>query len=167
MAPAYQTPSLASVSVTMSPTSSGVVLQYALIFESVANILACSGFLYYADSFNNLMVQHPKLHTVSPFTVELFVGFLTTITIPTLLCIPNTKRAVESRPTLYAMLLTSEILLCAQFAFEALTGHNGLSAESCWFAVAIVVPWGLWRIWVLGFHPEWMGSYKEGGVKRA
>jgi hypothetical protein len=184
MAPAYHTPTLESVSVTLAPQSagsSGKIIRYALIFETLANLFGIGFFLYFAERAPafitaprpaNAMVARLMAHAnkplpVSTFTVEMLVGFILTMTVPLVLCLPNTKRAVESRPTVYATLLAGEVVLIVQCALEATTARNGLHPARCWQVIANLAPFAVWRIWMLWGRPEWFGSYKEGTVKKA
>lgn len=184
MAPAYHTPTLESVPVTLAPqsaASSGKIIRYALIFETLANLFGIGLFLYFAEQAPafiatprpaNAMVARLMAHAnkplpVSTFTVEMLVGFVATMTVPIVLCLPNTKRAVESRPTVYTTLLAGELVLIAQCVLEGTTGRNGLHPARCWQIIANLAPFALWRSWVLWVRPEWFGSYKEGNVKKA
>jgi hypothetical protein len=182
MAPAaFNTPTLASVPVSLSPHASGKIIRYALIFEALANIVGIVGILYYADQANafmaapkpanammaRLLAHANKPDPVSTLTVDILVGFVLTLTVPILLCLPNTKRAIESRPTVYALLLAGEVVLTAQFVMEALTGRNGLNPKSCWMVVSNMLGFMLFRVFVFVVKPEWFGSYKEAAIKKA
>lgn len=178
MALTHHVPTLASVPVVLS---SGKIIKYALIIEAILNVVGIVGLLYYAKelpalvaapSTSNTVAQRLGFHgavssSYTPFTSELLAGIFAVLTVPIVLCIPDTKRAIESRPTVYATLLSGEIILCIQLALEARTGRNALDVSFCWTAIYNLLPIGLWRIWVLTFRPQWMGSYREAPTKKA
>lgn len=165
-------PSLTSRPVTLSASAPGTLGRYALAVEAVVNLIAIAGMLLSPDTPVRWLSADPSSQTASAEVVasglvQWFAALIITITVPILSCIPNTKRALESRPTVYVMLLGGELALMVVMLWQASMQKNedGMSVIALLLGAGFMVLCVLWRVWVLWMRPEWMGAYVEGGEK--
>lgn len=78
------------------------------------------------------------------------------------LFIPDTKAVVDCRQTLYLALLVFELLFIPLLLWQALRMEGGMPRHSLLTAAAQFVPFVVWRVFVLGWKPEWLGRSPEG-----
>ncbi|MCJ1409938.1 hypothetical protein MMC19_004022 [Ptychographa xylographoides] len=158
--PTYNIPTTSSTRIQLDPANPGTIIRYAFAVEAFFNIFGAIPMLFTpARLLSNLTVD-----PVTPLACSLtqWLGALVlSLTVPLLLCLPNTKRAVESRPTVYWTLGAGEAAAVVVMLVQLANGGNGFGIT--FLRVSILNLGGLcaWRAWVLGYRPEWVGGYRK------
>ena len=148
----------------VDPSALGNIIRVALAFESLVTVGVGAYYMFFP--------RHYLLHTMGAAaaqatttalqsaqqfgSVNVFIG--ATIA----LFIPNTKKAIESRQILYFVLLVYELLYIPLLVWQAFMMEGGMLRKSLLDAVGQFVPFVVWRIFTLGWKPEWFGRYQEG-----
>ena len=166
-------PSLTSHPVEPAASAPGTIIRYALAIEAGVNLFGVAGMLLYPDVLVRWLSADPTPDTTSGTAavasglIHLLAALLAGFTTPLLLCIPNSKRALESRPTVYATLLAGEVALVLVMLRQALVQENGVGIRPgrLLFMVGTLGPLGRWRVGVLGIRPEGVGAYGGGRKK--
>ncbi|KAF2654370.1 hypothetical protein K491DRAFT_693899 [Lophiostoma macrostomum CBS 122681] len=152
----------------LDPTASGTVLQYALAIESTLNLIFATYILLLPTSFLSFLTPSTStpITPLSTTLAQLFALMIYTLTIPMLLAIPNTRRGIELRAPVYTYLGLSEVMLIGLFVYLGLgvgAEASGISGKAVVAVVGNLVPPCLFRWYVLGVRPEWMGRYRDVG----
>lgn len=159
----YIVPSISSDPVQVDPAAPGTVMRYALAIEAGFNIVGATGMILYPSRFLSPMVTNQsQVSAASASLVQWVGGLLFVLTVPILLCTPNTRRAIESRPTVYYTLLAGEGTLIPILLYQAAAApDSGLTPKALLlFSSGLVMPLA-WRLFVLFKRPEWMGRYRD------
>ncbi len=162
--PKHIQPTLASAAIDLDPTAPGTVMRYALGIEATINLIGTSGMLFFPSHFLSLLVSKPSEITATAQTLTQWLGALGyVLTVPMLLAIPNTRRGIESRPTVYHSLAAGELCLIPLLLYQALVKQeeSGMSRKGLLMGMASMLPHLPWRFFVLFGKPEWMGRYRD------
>ena len=162
-----------------SSTSSDLAIRVALGYEVLANVPTIFYMLVYPDWVVNYLKYSPPTSFLSSKPTEtvitaslmqligcLFVGF----TIAIASSMGSSPRAVYSRGTLYAALLVTDAMLVGLTLWQAfIVGEEqaGIKKQVLLSGAASLVPYVLWRGWVLGWKREWISVSSVGRVKAA
>jgi len=160
----YAQPTLASEPVEVDPDAKGTPIRWALGVEALLNIVGGTWMVFWPAQFLRLVV--PKPSDVTPaamISVQHYGGLVYALTVPIILAIPNTRRAIESRISTYYLLGSAEIAIICLSLYQAYgpAGGTGFTTNSLASASAGVAPVFLWRLFVLFRKPEWLGRYRE------
>lgn len=143
--------------------NTGNVVRSLFAFESVVNILISGWLLYSPAHALSFIVSSPAQNTPAAQTITQFVGLnVLVLTVPLLLGLPQTQRAIESRPTTWTMFVATEAAMLMLFYGLAGLGEEriGVKPEVLrWLAQQLVVPM-IGRAFTLGWRPQWFGKYK-------
>lgn len=162
--PKHIQPTLSSTPIIPDPAAPGTIMRYALGIEAAINLLGCAGMLFFPSRFLELLASKPSEITATATTVTQWLGALGYIlTVPMLLAIPNTRRGIESRTTVYYSLAAGELALIPLLLYQALVKReaSGMSRKGLLMGMGSMVPHLPWRFWVLFRRPEWIGRYRE------
>ncbi|MCJ1294291.1 hypothetical protein MMC34_005849 [Xylographa carneopallida] len=157
----YVSPSLASIPVQIDPSAAGTTIRWALAAEAGINALT-SAFMIFKPStlLQMISVSSSSPDPVAAAMLQWLGGLTLALIAPLLLAFPNTKSGIESRPVVYATLLSMEVALLPLITWQAMTGHT-LSSKSLVNVAATFIGPILWRLWILWYRPELMGRYTE------
>ncbi|OAL38304.1 hypothetical protein AYO20_02363 [Fonsecaea nubica] len=154
---------LRSVPVQVDPSNPGTVIRVALGVETVLNIVVGGYIVFCPQHFVGLLVSTPAMITPSLIAaVRQYGAFATSLAVPTALGIPNTRRGIESRVTVYAFLGSAEVCITLVSLYLALVGGDGSGfSKTAMLASAAAFASGLsWRLLVLLVYPQWLGAYR-------
>ncbi|TKA78062.1 hypothetical protein B0A49_03518 [Cryomyces minteri] len=157
----YIQPTLASVPVEIDPSAPGTVIRYALAIEAAANIFGGTAMVFFPSQVLSLMVT--KTSFINPTTESLvqWLGALVYgLTVPVLLAIPNTRRGIESRQTVYYTLLGGEGTLIPTFLWH-MTRNSGFTYKSLVASAVVLAATCGWRLLALFKRPDWLGRYRD------
>jgi len=160
----YITPSaMSSDPVELDPSADGTVMRYALVTEAAFNIIGATGMMLYPSEFLSLMVTNQSQVTAASASLMQWLGGLVYgLTVPLLLCLPNTRTAIESRPTVYHTLLAGEGVLIPLLMYQASASPSfGLTWKALFVCSLNMAGPCLWRLFVLFRRPELMGRYRD------
>lgn len=139
-------------------------MRYALGIESALNLLGCTGMLLFPSHILSLLVTTPAEITATALSVTQWVGALGyALTAPMLLALPNTRRGIESRATVYVSLAAGEMMLAPLLLWQALgkSEGSGMTRRALLLAGCSMLPHLPWRFFVLLGKPEWIGRYRD------
>ncbi|MCJ1398924.1 hypothetical protein MMC11_002125 [Xylographa trunciseda] len=164
--PNYALPTTISRPVSLDPSAPGTIIRAALLIEALGNILGAIPMIFLARPLLSLITSS----TPSPLAVSLtqWLGGLTCgLAAPLLLAYPNTKRAMESRTTVYWTLGAGEGALVPLLLWQYMSEGRGSGLPGGFLlgAAGVLAATAVWRLWVMQVRPEWMGRYREEGVK--
>jgi len=160
----YTQPTTSSTPVTIDPSAPGTIIRYAFALESAFNVLGAAGMLLTPRSILTFLASSPS--QITPLAVSLtqwFGAVVFALTAPLILCLPNTRRAVESRTTTYWTLAAGEGILVPLFLWQLGNGEEGSGFTRQALVMGAVQLGALvgWRLYVLLRRPEWIGRYRE------
>jgi hypothetical protein len=152
-----------------SAKPSDTAIRIALGYEVLANIPTIFLMLAYPDwvvdylrftpppsLLGSKVTESVLTPTLEQWIACLFVGF----TIAVGSSIGRSPRAVHSRATLYAGLLVTDAMLVGLMLWHAfVVGEENVGVKKTVLlnGAASLVPYVLWRGWVLGWKGEWVG----------
>jgi len=158
--------------------SSLSTIQLALALESGANIFGATIMLLFPrpiltslTSAPSRTASHPNPPSVSPTTIQLLQWLAVLVyglTPQLLLALPNQRGARDKRWTAYVTLGAGEGALIAVMLWQALRGEQaegGLTRRALGGCVAGLMPFMVWRVWVLGARPGMLGESGSGGKR--
>jgi len=158
----YIQPTTTSTPISPDPSAPGTIIRYAMAIEAAFNVLGAAGVVLAPRSILSFMASSPSQITPLAVTFTQWIGgMVVALTVPLMLCLPNTRRAVESRTTTYWALAAGEGFLVPMFLWQ-MGEESGFTRKAL---VAGAVQLGVlvgWRLYVLLRKPEWMGRYREG-----
>lgn len=138
-----------------------------MVLEAAFNILGAIPMLFFPSTVASLMTS---TGAASPATAQLlqWLGALTLgLTPQLLLALQNTKTAIESRATVYVTLGAGEAMLIPVMLWQAGVGdEGGFTGKALVRAAGVLLVPLVWRVYVLGWRPELLGRYVEGGEGR-
>jgi hypothetical protein len=154
------------------------IIQYALGFESLANIFGATLFTFFpayclsrATAKTDLAFISPHAHFsfASPSSITLLQAFGTIIfalTVPLVMCIKDRPGVEDTRRVVYWTLGVGEALLIPLLLIKAMEGDkSGFKSDILVGGAANLVPILLWRVWVLGVKPGWLIGAGKGKEK--
>ncbi|MCJ1250806.1 hypothetical protein MMC30_008034 [Trapelia coarctata] len=135
-----------------------------MAIEAAFNVFGAIGMILAPDYVLSLMVSSPS--QITPLAVSLtqwLAAVVLALTAPLVLCLPNTRRAVESRATTYWTLGVGEGFLVPMFLWQMGKGEEGSGFTKQALVASAVQLGGLvgWRLYVLLGRPEWLGRYRD------
>ncbi|MCJ1477172.1 hypothetical protein MMC13_005843 [Lambiella insularis] len=161
--PEYTFPSTTSHPIMLDPSAPGTVMRYAIATEAFFNLLGAIPMLF---SPRSLLLLISASQQPSPLAISLtqWLGALVLgLTAPLVLAYPNTRRGLQSRPTVYWTLGTGEAALVVVLVWQYLCKREGSGMSGRFLMGATGMMTGLcaWRLWVLTAKREWMGRYND------
>ncbi|KAJ5416222.1 hypothetical protein N7465_004917 [Penicillium sp. CMV-2018d] len=148
----------------VNPSAPGNIIRVALAFESLVTVGAGTYFIFFP--------RHYLLHTMGAAAAEVTttalqlvqqfgaVNILVGATVG--LFTSKARNAIESRQILYSVILVFELLYIPLLVWQTLMMESGMPRKSSLASALQFVPWVVWRIFTLGWKPEWFGRYQEG-----
>ena len=148
-------------------------IQLALALEAGANVLTATCMLLYPHYVLNALTITPASiaslldpTTTSPAAIHLlqWLAALTYgLTPPLLFAFPDHRGARDKRWTTYITLGAIDSVLIPLILWQALMGEfdGGLSRQALLGCAGGLLPFQVWRVWVLALRPEILG--KNGG----
>ncbi|MCJ1392170.1 hypothetical protein MMC18_005037 [Xylographa bjoerkii] len=164
--PKYALPTTISRPIALDPSAPGTIMRSALLIEALSNILGAIPMIFLTRPLLSLISPS----TPSPLAVSLtqwLGGLICGLAAPLLLAYPNTKRAMESRTTVYWTLGAGEGALVPLMLWQYMKEgqESGLPGGFLLGAAGVLAATAVWRLWVMLVRPEWIGRYREEGVK--
>jgi hypothetical protein len=161
---------LHSPKITVDPSNTGNVVRGLFAAESILNLLIAGWLLISPSHALSFLVSSPAQNTATAQTLTQWAGVnMLVVTIPLILGLPQSQRAIESRPTAWTTYVTAEVSILV-FCY----GLAGLGEEKIgvkpevlrWVANQVIVPM-IGRTVTLVWRPQWFGKYKvvEEGTK--
>ena len=168
---------------SLQPSHSNIMsslstIQLALALEASANIFGATLMLLFphpiltsltSSSTPSLTASSPNPSPASIQLLQYLAAIVYGLTPQLLLALPNQKGARDKRWTAYMTLGAGEGALIAVMLWQALRGEEvegGLTRRALGGCVGALMPFMVWRGWVLGVRPEVLGEGEVGG-KRA
>lgn len=154
-------------SISLDPRFPGTWIRRAMAVEAAFNILGAIPMLLFPATIAGFMTSSG---TASPAAAQLlqWLGALTLgLTPQLLLALPNTKTAVEGRAMVYLTLGAGEAMLIPVMLWQAWVGdEGGFTGRALVGAAGVLFGPFVGRVYVLGWRPELLGRYVEGGEGR-
>ncbi|KAI9696336.1 MAG: hypothetical protein M1820_008178 [Bogoriella megaspora] len=144
-----------------SPSSSGTIIRLAFLLEALFNILGAAVILLYPATCLSYFVPKPHITTTTSVSlVQWLAALILGLTPQLVLALPNSRKAVDSRPMVYTTLAWGEACLMPVLIWHAFV-ESGLSPRAMGICVGNLLPIFCWRLYVLWWKPEWFGRVKE------
>ncbi|MCJ1386503.1 hypothetical protein MMC17_009629 [Xylographa soralifera] len=164
--PKYLLPTTISRPISLDPSAPGTIMRSALLIEALSNILGAIPMIFLTRPLLSLISSSAP----SPLAVSLtqwLGGLICGLAAPLLLAYPNTKRAMESRTTVYWTLGAGEGALVPVMLWQYMSQGQGSGLPGGFLlgAAGVLAATAAWRLWVMLVRPEWMGRYREEGTK--
>ncbi|MCJ1438601.1 hypothetical protein MMC27_007991 [Xylographa pallens] len=164
--PTYVLPTTVSRPISLDPSAPGTIMRSALLIEALSNFLGGIPMIFLTRPLLSLISSE----TPSPLAVSLtqwLGGLICGLAAPLLLAYPDTKRAMESRTTVYWTLGAGEGALVPVMLWQYMSQGNGSGLPGGFLlgAAGVLAATAAWRLWVMLARPEWMGRYREEGAK--
>lgn len=159
--------------IQLDPSAPGETVRQAFLLESILNLFTLP-FIFAPRTILSWIMLDPS-QAVNPGPVlwaRCFGGLVVGALTPALWCgLPRTRRALESRRTVYLLLAGGELALVPLLVDQALKGGQtergaAISVKVAVMAMGGLIPPFLWRMWVLFVRPEMLGRYREVERKR-
>ncbi|OCL14331.1 hypothetical protein AOQ84DRAFT_384792 [Glonium stellatum] len=117
----------------------------------------------FPESFLSPLVKKPSGITPTSLALTQHFGALAfTLTAPLVLAIPNTRRGIESRQSVYCTLGAGEVCIISLALYQTYRfDDSGFSLTSLLGTTVTLAPVLLWRLYVLLRKPEWFGRYRD------
>ncbi|MCJ1285605.1 hypothetical protein MMC26_004946 [Xylographa opegraphella] len=165
-APKYVLPTTISRPISLDPSAPGTIMRSALLIEALSNILGAIPMIFLTRPLLTLISSSAP----SPLAVSLtqwLGGLICGLAAPLLLAYPNTRRAIESRTTVYWTLGAGEGALVPLMLWQYMSQGQGSGLPGGFLlgAAGVLGATAAWRLWVMLVRPEWMGRYRDEGVK--
>ena len=151
-------------------------IQLALALEAVANVLSATGLLLYPLEILNLLTATPSSTasllnpSSAPPAATYFLQWLAALTYgltpPLLFALPEHRGARDKRWTAYITLGSIDMVLIPLMVWQALmwgSDDGGLTRRALLGCAGGLLPFMVWRVWVLGFRPELLEKSGESG----
>ncbi|KAL3477461.1 hypothetical protein BJX99DRAFT_226280 [Aspergillus californicus] len=148
----------------VDPSAPGTIIRVALAFESIATVSVGAYYMFFPRHYLlHTMEAAPAQATTTALQLAQQFGGVNILVGATVgLFIPNTEKAIESRRILYVVILLFELLFVPLLLWQAFMMEGGMPRESLLAGTAPFVLCVVWRIFTLGWKPEWFGRYQEG-----
>ncbi|MCJ1290310.1 hypothetical protein MMC34_001846 [Xylographa carneopallida] len=164
--PKYVLPTTISRPINLDPSAPGTIVRSALLIEALSNILGAIPMVFLTRPLLSLISSAAP----SPLAISLtqwLGGLVCGLAAPLLLAYPNTKRAMESRTTVYLTLGAGEGVLIPVMLWQYMSEGQGSGLPGGFLlgAAGVLAATAVWRLWVMLVRPEWMGRYREEGMK--
>lgn len=159
----YIQPSTSSHAVHLDPSAPGTVIRYAMAIEAGFNILGAAGLILAPrDTLSYLVPYSSQITPVAASLTQWLGAVVLALTTPLLLCLPDSRRAVESRTTVYWTLAAGEGFLVPLFLVQLMQGDRGGFTRKALVLSSIQLSAMVgWRLYVLLRRPDWMGRYRD------
>ncbi|KAF2855536.1 hypothetical protein T440DRAFT_463936 [Plenodomus tracheiphilus IPT5] len=148
----------------VDPSAPGTIIRGALAVESVVTVGVGAYFMFFprhylihtmgatAAQATKTAIQCAQQYGAANVLVGATVGLFTS----------NSRVSIEARPILYRVVLVFELLYAPFLVWQGLTTQDGMPRSALFAAAAQFVPFVAWRVFTLGWKPEWFGRYLEG-----
>ncbi|KAF2739824.1 hypothetical protein EJ04DRAFT_508283 [Polyplosphaeria fusca] len=156
--------------VSLDPSATGTPIRIILAADALLTVAFGTGIFLYPHHAASYLALEPSLITPLVETlIQIFAVFMYTIAFKIMLCLPNSRRAIETRIPTFYMLAYSEVLLIAFFTYLFVfksEKESGISEKAVASAAVNMAPPLAFRVFVLVVKPHWVGRYAD-GAKRA
>ena len=151
----------------MSSISSLNTIQLALALEATANLFGATCMLLFPGPIITYLTSPPSPafsttpDPASSHLVQWLAALVYGLTPPLLLALPNHKDARAKRWIAYSTLGAGEASLIAVMLWQAFLGTDGgagFTRRALLGCVGGLMPFMLWRVWVLFVRPELLGE---------
>ncbi len=143
----------------------GETIRKAFAIEAFFNLLSLPVITHPRAVLSFLLLDSRQVNPASILFAKLFTGVVVgALTTGLLYSYRNTKKAIESRRSIYWILGMGEAVLLPILVSEYLKGGGrdaAISPRAALGAICCLLPPLLWRFYALFVHPEMMGRYKE------
>ncbi|APA16025.1 predicted protein [Sclerotinia sclerotiorum 1980 UF-70] len=148
----------------VDPSAPGNIIRAALAFESLLTVGVGTYYMLFPRHYllHTMGAAAAQVTTTAVQSAQQFGAMNVFIGATVGLFIPNTKHAIESRQMLYSVVLAFELLFPPLLVWQAFMMEGGMLRNSLLAAAGQFVPPIVWRIFTLGWKPEWFGRYQEG-----
>ncbi|KAH7073922.1 hypothetical protein BKA63DRAFT_491870 [Paraphoma chrysanthemicola] len=148
----------------VDPSAPGNVIRIALAVESVFTVGISAYYIFFPRHYllRTLGAASAQATTTALQMTQQYgaVGVLVGAGVG--LFVPNTKNLIEFRQPLYRALLAFEVAFIPLLLWQALKMEDGIPKNSLVSTATQFVPFVVWRIFTLGWKPEWFGRYLDG-----
>ncbi|KAH7089518.1 hypothetical protein FB567DRAFT_520912 [Paraphoma chrysanthemicola] len=148
----------------VDPSAPGNIIRIALAVESVLTVGISAYYIFFPRHYllRTLGTASAQVTTTALQMTQQFgaVGVLTGAGVG--LFVPNTKSVIELRQPLYRALLAFELAFVPLLLWQGFMMADGIPKDSMVSTALQFVPFVAWRIFTLGWKPEWFGRYLDG-----
>lgn len=148
----------------VDPSALGNIIRVALAFESLVTVGVGAYYIFFPRHYllHTMGAAAAQVTTTALQSAQQFGAVNVLVGAAVALFIPNTKNAIQSRQTLYFVILVFELLYIPLIVWQAFMMEGGMLRKSLLAGAGQFVPFVVWRIFTLGWKPEWFGRYQEG-----
>ncbi|KAH7414221.1 hypothetical protein DE146DRAFT_750382 [Phaeosphaeria sp. MPI-PUGE-AT-0046c] len=151
--------------ISPAPSASGSIIRKAFLLEALANLFTIPLITNTRWVLSFLLLHPSDINPSSILFARLFGGIVVGgLTSALLAGATNTRNGIESRRPTYLMLGIGEACLLPILAIEAAkkgSADAALSANVAGVCMGMLAPPLLWRLYVLGIRPDFLGRYTE------
>lgn len=143
-------------------------MRIALVIEAALNFLAATVMFLSPSTVLGYLATSSSPTLVTPLSstvIQIIAGIFMSIAVPLLLAVPNTRQGIELRGPVYIFLFATEVCLVSGLAYIAIfrsEKETGVRVQALWGLVGNLIPPLVFRLFVLGVKPHWIGRYRDG-----
>lgn len=147
----------------VDPAATGHVIRVALAVESALTVGMGAYYIFFPRHFlvQTMGAAASQVTTTALQAAQQYGATIAFVGAVVGLHFPNTKLAIESRQPLYRAILAFEVLYVPLLVWQAYTMEGGMSKSALLFTAWQFAPFIAWRIFTLGWKPEWFGRNLE------
>lgn len=148
----------------VDPSAPGNIIRAALALESLVTVGTGTYYMFFPRHYllHAMEAAAAEVTTTALQVVQQFGAATILVGATVGLFISNAKNAIESRQILYSVILVFELLYIPLLMWQTFMMEGGIPRKSSLASASLFVPWVVWRIFTLGWKPEWFGRYQEG-----
>ncbi|GIZ46172.1 hypothetical protein CKM354_000931000 [Cercospora kikuchii] len=147
----------------VDPAAAGSVIRIALAVESALTVGMGAYYICFPRHFlaQTMGAAASQVTTAAIQAAQQYGATIAFVGAVVGLHFPNTKLAIESRQPLYRAILAFEVLYVPLLVWQAYTMEGGMSKSALLSTAWQFAPFIAWRIFTLGWKPEWFGRNLE------
>ncbi|OCK83272.1 hypothetical protein K432DRAFT_414796 [Lepidopterella palustris CBS 459.81] len=131
----------------IDPTANGNIFRYTFGIQTLLNVFGGGHMILFAEHSLSQLVSEPSdMNPAALATMQQCGALMFAFNTPPVLAIPNIRRAIDSRGSVYYLLDS---------------GGSEFSPDPMLYTCCILLPPFLWRLYVLFRKPHWLGRYRE------
>lgn len=148
----------------VGPSAPGSIIRVALAFESLVTVGLGTYFMFFPRHYllHTMGAAAAQVTTTALQSTQQFGAVNVLVGATVGLCMHNTKNAIENRQILYSVILGFELVFIPLLVWQAFMMEGGMLRKSLLAEAGQIAPFAIWRIFTLGWKPEWFGRYQEG-----